>query len=131
MRSIDLFFVGAALMLASCSSRAPKPVDIFAEDACSTCRMAISNVSFAAEIISTESEVFKFDDIGCLESWKEKPGQLEIAAVFYKDYETKLWLGESESIVVRTGVMTPMGSGKLAFSDSTRAKAVLAQYPAE
>ena len=113
------------LSLFGCGSSEIKPLDIYPEDMCSQCRMAISQQAFAAEIITKAEEVFKFDDLGCLERFKESSGEIEIAAVFVKDYQTKVWLRFERSVIVQTGLQTPMGSGKIAFADSIQAKKFL------
>ncbi|MDZ7312615.1 MAG: hypothetical protein ONB45_15235 [candidate division KSB1 bacterium] len=91
--------------------------------------MAISDQAFASEIITTSGEVYKFDDLGCMESFKKKSGDLKIAATFVKDFETKNWLLYERSTIVQTGIKTPMGSGKLALADSSRAQEILEQFP--
>lgn len=76
-----------------------------------------------------DGEVFKFDDLGCLEKFKEKSPEPPIAAIFVKDYETKKWLPYERSTIVQTSVRTPMGSGKVAFADSAQAKVYLKKFP--
>ncbi|MDZ7291215.1 MAG: nitrous oxide reductase accessory protein NosL [candidate division KSB1 bacterium] len=115
--------------LCNCGPSEIKPVDIYPEDMCSHCRMAISDQAFASEIITTSGEVYKFDDLGCMESFKKKSGDLKIAATFVKDFETKNWLLYERSTIVQTGIKTPMGSGKLALADSSRAQEILEQFP--
>lgn len=92
--------------------------------------MAISDQAFASEIITAEGEIFKFDDLGCLERFKEKATALKIAATFVKDYETKNWLSYERSTIVQTSIKTPMGSGKVAVADSVKAKEYLEKFPA-
>jgi copper chaperone NosL len=115
------------LSLLGCGPSEIKPIDIYPEDMCSQCRMAISQQAFAAEIITKAEEVFKFDDLGCLERFKEKSSALEIAAVFVKDYQTKAWLPFERSVIVQTSLQTPMGSGKIALTDSQQAGEFLRQ----
>ncbi|MEK7728515.1 MAG: nitrous oxide reductase accessory protein NosL [candidate division KSB1 bacterium] len=119
-----------AVYLFGCGSSEIKPVDIYPEDLCSQCRMAISDQAFAAEIITEADEVYKFDDLGCMEKFKEKSATLEIAALFVKDYETKAWLPFERSVIVQTSLQTPMGSGKIALADSHQAGEFLRQFPA-
>jgi copper chaperone NosL len=116
--------------LFGCGSSEIKPVDIYPEDMCAQCRMAVSAPAFASEIITADGEVFKFDDLGCLEKFKEKSTDRKIAATFVKDYETKKWLPYERSTIVQTSIKTPMGSGKVAFTDSSQAKAYLKKFPA-
>lgn len=118
-----------AVFLFACGNSEIKPVDIYPEDMCSQCRMAISEPAFASEIITTDGEVFKFDDLGCMAKFKEKSGALKIAATFVKDYETKNWLPYEHSTIILTSLQTPMGSGKAAFADSAQARKHLAKFP--
>jgi copper chaperone NosL len=128
-----LFFPFISLSFFSflgCGSSEIKPVDIYPEDMCAQCRMAVSAQAFASEIITADGEVFKFDDLGCLEKFKEKSTDRKIAATFVKDYETRNWLPYERSTIVQTSIKTPMGSGKVAFTDSSQAKAYLKKFPA-
>jgi len=49
----------------------PKPEEInYGSDACSYCKMNITDNKFAAEIVSNKSKIFKFDSIECLLAFK-------------------------------------------------------------
>jgi copper chaperone NosL len=117
------------ISLLACGSSEIKPVDIYPEDMCAQCRMAVSDQAFASEIITADGEVFKFDDLGCLEKFKEKSAELKIAATFVKDYATKKWLPYERSTIVQTSIKTPMGSGKVALADSIKANEYLKNFP--
>jgi len=119
----------AALMIIGCAPSELRPVDIFPEDNCSGCRMAISEESSASEIINDRAEVFKFDDLVCLEKFRKNTPALVIGAMFVKDYETKDWIPYEKSTIVRTGVRTPMGSGKAAFRNPDKAREFASQHP--
>lgn len=116
--------------VSGCGSSEIKPVDIYPEDMCSHCRMAISDQRFAAEIISVPGEVFKFDDLGCMERYQEKMSNLKTAAKFVKDYEQKIWIPVERSTIVRTSIKTPMSSGLVALADSSQAQEYLRRFPA-
>lgn len=127
MKNANLLIV--ALLLTGCGSPEMKPVDIYPEDMCSHCRMAISDQSFSSEIMTENGEAFKFDDVGCMEAFrKESPG-LRAPATFVKDFDTKRWLRFEEAAIAQTDVKTPMGSGRVAFADPARARAFAAQHP--
>ncbi len=91
--------------------------------------MAVSDERFASEVINDAGEVFKFDDIGCLLKWKTNHHDVKIAATFLKEYETKQWIPYERAVIVDTDIETPMGSGKVAFSDSMRAREFQKQHP--
>ena len=105
----------------SCT-RSFAPVDIEAGDMCSNCRMAISQKRYAAEIITTDETVLKFDDIGCMMRYQRTNGSIDAAAVYVADSETKQWLKAGDASFIRsTNVKTPMGSGIVAFSSDDKA----------
>ncbi len=118
-----------SLLLISCGPKKIEPVDLFPEDECASCRMAISNPVFASEIINKDGSVVKFDDLRCFENYRKKHSVAEFEALFVKDYETKQWIPYGKSIVVQTGIETPMGSGQVAVSNAQRAKELVQQYP--
>ncbi|KAA0230791.1 hypothetical protein EDS67_05085 [candidate division KSB1 bacterium] len=127
--TLRLCVTACAVYLFACGPSEIKPVDIYPEDMCSQCRMAISEPVFASEIITTAGDVFKFDDLGCLEKFQEKSGELKISAAFVKDYETKNWLLYEHSTIVQTSLQTPMGSGKIAFADPAQAREYREKFP--
>ena len=128
-REYSMAMILSLVPLLGCGASEIKPVDIFPEDMCAHCRMAVSDQRFAAEIISDAREPFKFDDIGCMEDFQKENSNLKIAARFFKDYETKNWIVPERATIVETSVFTPMGSGKVAFADSSKAKEFLRQHP--
>lgn len=127
-RTVIVHFLLGALV-AGCGSGEVRPVEIFAEDMCAHCRMAFSDRRFAAELVTREREVYKFDDIGCLESFREEHPGTPPAALFVRDYPSNSWLPVERATVVRTGVATPMASGLVAFADSLEARAFVAGHP--
>lgn len=107
---------------AGCRPHGVKPVDLYPEDICSTCRMAVSDERFAAEIIDDNGEVFKFDDVGCMLSFRTAHRECAAAGLFVKDYETRQWIPYERAVVIRAGLRSPMGSGIVAFADSSGAR---------
>ncbi len=126
---LTLAWVMALACLPGCSPKEVRPVDLFPEDACSHCRMAVSDHRFASEMITDQSEVFKFDDLGCLQAFRETHAGLKAAAIYLKDYDTGDWVVYEKAVIVETDVDTPMGSGMVAFSDSARAVGFRSQHP--
>ena len=120
----------ATVMLASCQKRAMAPVAIEANDMCSFCRMSISEQRYAAELINSDGEAFKFDDIGCLANFiKQKRDNASIGATFVMDFERREWLTAESAWLVRSSEFkTPMNGGVVAFKDQSSADAALAKY---
>lgn len=128
MSNSHVRIVAVVFLMAGCGSRSPKPVDIYPEDMCANCRMAVSEMKCASEII-TATEVFKFDDLACLAAFQERRKDLRIEASYVKDYESGRWVKIENAIRVTTGVFTPMGSGIVAFADSSKATSFLMSHP--
>lgn len=95
-----------------------KPVDILPGDVCSLCKMHITEKKFAAEYITKNRTVKKFDDIGCMvESYlKEKE---KVAVIYVVDFETGEWIKAQDAVFVR-GFTTPMNWGFAAFKKGKR-----------
>ncbi len=118
-----------SLFIISCGPKKIEPVELFSEDQCASCRMAVSNASFASEIITKDGEALKFDDLKCFENYRKKNNVATYAAIFVKDYDTKQWIPFGKSIIIQTGIETPMGSGQVAVANAQRAKQLMEQYP--
>ncbi|HEX4947491.1 MAG TPA: nitrous oxide reductase accessory protein NosL, partial [Blastocatellia bacterium] len=105
----EILFILLSLTFSACREAEIKPVDIAAEDVCTHCKMAISEKQFASEIITTDGDALKFDDIGCMQDYlKEKP-DTKIAAHFFMNYETKTWLkGSAAHFVKSKEITSPM-----------------------
>lgn len=120
-----------AFLVSSCASGEIEPVPLYEEDACSFCRMAISEPQFASEIVSTASEVYKFDDLGCLRAFRGGRTDVVPAAMFVIDYDSRTWLHYDDAVVARTGIRTPMASGLVAIASPERAASLIEDNPPE
>lgn len=122
--TIKLALLGCAILLAACGRAEIAPVNINPEDMCSMCRMAISEKQFAAEFITQDGDVFKFDDIGCMRDYlKARADRSKIAAFFVADFNSKTWLrAESARFVKSDEFATPMGGHLAAFQTEERAR---------
>lgn len=122
----------AVWLVPRCGPDQVKPVDVFPEDICALCRMAVSDERFACEVVKVDGEALKFDDLGCMEQYlRAKPADVTVAAVFYKDYGSGAWVPAGAATVVQTGIRTPMGSGKVAFADPGAAEQFRSEHPPE
>jgi len=114
---------------ASCSSSVPEPVQIQPEDMCSYCRMAITSKQFAAELITTDEKVFKFDDTGCMLNFINTKNSGKIAALYVADFKSREWIPAEHAQYVSTDkVPTPMNGGFLAFQNAKDASDAVSKY---
>ncbi len=116
--------------MAGCSRRGIRPVDIFPEDMCAHCRMAISDKRCASEFVEKDGTVFKFDDFGCMTAYmKEKQNRGDVVAFFVADYGGIGWINAADAHFVRSAqIVTPMGGGIVAYRDASMAEAAAARY---
>lgn len=115
----------AVLLLTACQSKPRGPVPIERDDACASCRMAISERRYAAELIDQDGNIYKFDDIVCMLRFAHAHGFEPSKASFYvTDYATgKDWLDARHAhfLWLRTSVSSPMASGLVAVVDANDA----------
>lgn len=105
---------------AGCSSNTLRPVAIDTRnDACASCRMAVSNPRLAAEIVTASEEPRIFDDIGCLAAYLREHPIAPDAALYVADHRTGEWVPARSALVTRAGAIdTPMGSHLVAHADA-------------
>ena len=110
-----------ALLAAACASGPPGPAALDTRnEACSWCRMAISDVRSAGQLVAPSEEPRFFDDIGCLGRYVAGSKALPAGAVAYvADHRTKAWVPAWSATYTRvTAVDTPMGSHLIAHVDA-------------
>ena len=117
------------LSLAACGKGEIKPVELLPEDVCANCKMAISQKTFAAEILDSEQTAVKFDDIGCLARYISKRGRkYQVAAWFVTDRDSKTWIDATKAWYVQSdSIRSPMGSWIVAYRERNRAETAAAQ----
>lgn len=127
MTSLRCGVFGAAfitIMTVACSREvAPAALDP-ANTSCSSCRMAVSDVHFAAQIAAPGAEPVFFDDLHCLSTYLTQPGVVvpSGAVAFVADHRTGGWVRADKAVFTRAArISTPMGGGIIAHeSDESR-----------
>jgi len=95
----------------------PAPVDT-RNDACSWCRMSVSDLRFAAQLTAPGHEPKVFDDAGCLRDWLKAPREAGPWTPWVADHRTKEWVKAKDALFTRAAVQTPMNSGLIAHSSA-------------
>jgi hypothetical protein len=116
------------IWISGCGPSESEPVAIESGDVCSFCKMEISQPVFASEIIYA-GKVYKFDDLACLNAFKTKRSGTIHGTTYVVDFAAKRWMRYDAATIVPTDVATPMGSGLLAFADSSKANAFARVHP--
>jgi copper chaperone NosL len=115
--SLGAFFL---IVLAACSSGPllPAPLDT-RNESCGSCRMTVSDVHFAAQIVAPGELPVFFDDIGCLRVYLLRSRDLPRGAVvFVADHRTGAWTRAAAAVYSEVpGLATPMASHWIAHAD--------------
>ena len=127
MKILSLCFL---LIGAGCGNRSPQPVDIEASDICAQCKMAISEKRYAVEMIDTDGNVIKFDNMDCMVRYVSAHDlKNKAAAWFVMDSDGKEWLDARQVWLVKSAsIPGPMGSGVLAVKDRVAAGALSQRF---
>lgn len=103
------FVVG--LLLAACS-KSTEPVDpVWGKQACESCRMIVSDPSYAAELIDENGRRHFFDDIGCMDAYMVEKGIERPRASWV--HSGARWVA-AESARYASGAASPMAYGFVA-----------------
>lgn len=114
---------GALLLLLcsiACAAGAPQPAPLDTRnEACASCRMAVSEVRFAAQVVAPGEVPLFFDDLGCLATFLKAGRAPAAAAVFVADHRSHAWVPAAAAVYTRVPqVATPMGSHVIAHADA-------------
>ena len=128
--SVVSWIVIAGIFLASCQRSMIEPIALAPEDMCAYCKMAISEKRYAGELIDSEWQPFKFDDIGCMVNFIESTkNTTKIVAYFVMDFDERQWIKATDASYVRSSEFnTPMNGGIIAFKDQAKAKEAADRY---
>lgn len=131
--TLSSLFFGAIFLLAACEKPPVKPSSINTNgDVCFYCKSPIADVRFAAEFVTNDGFVRKFDDIGCLIANARRVGKKNIQAFFAMDVQSKVWLPAEQAHFVRSDKLrTPQKGGIIAFQDLATAQNFASRYQAE
>ena len=119
MTRVGIALVGAVIATA-CGGGAPEPAALDARnEACASCRMAVSNARFSSQLVASGELPRFFDDLGCLAAFL-KAGKAPAGAVaFVADHRTKAWVPADHAVYTKVpGLETPMGSHVIAHADA-------------
>lgn len=105
---------------------------------CAECNMLISEDRCSSALLIEDRgrrEHLLYDDVGCmLDDERDGLGQRTVLKRYVHDHGTRAWLDASAAVFVLTDpkkVMTPMGSGILAFARSEDARNAVAAHGGE
>lgn len=114
-----------AVMTACGGAKKYEPQAINEEvDVCVICNMQVKDDAFATQLTTKDGKNYKFDDIGCMNEWKQQNGTGNIGMDFVRDYNDKEWIEYKQAAYVYdASLRTPMAYGVISFKDAASAEA--------
>lgn len=106
----------------SCKPDGAEPIDIH-KDKCEFCKMSISDIRFACELVTAKGRVYKFDDILCANGYmnENKVSTSEVIWISDFDNSNELIAAEKAFYIESDSLRSPMGGDVAAFKSATKA----------
>ncbi len=119
----------AAMFMVSCQS-GPREIKV-GQDACSFCKMTVSDKKFGAELVTAKGKVYVFDDLHCLAAYtKANAETAKDASIYVTDFENGNLLEKENMIFWKSETFrSPMGSNIAGFSSKESLNKFLQEYP--
>jgi copper chaperone NosL len=114
-----LALIPVAALGVACGGGEPQPAALDTRnEQCASCRMAVSDARFAAQVVAPGELPRFFDDVGCLADFVRAGKAPAGAVAFVADHRTKAWLRAERAVYTRVpGLETPMSSHVVAHAD--------------
>lgn len=115
----------------SCSNNGPENIKLNTDN-CDYCKMTISNIAFACEIVTDKGRVYKFDDLACMLNYKKENSDTHHFNFYISDFLSPNHLITSDSLFYIKGedINSPMSGNIAAFNNSDSASIYLTKLNA-
>jgi len=113
----------SVLVASGCGRAEPRPV-VLGQDACTYCRMTISDSRFGGEVITKTGRILTFDAVECLASWVRAADASTIAGVYTIDIQHPGTFvpAETAGFLRDALIKSPMGRSVVAFASAEAAE---------
>lgn len=133
MMTFTKTLVAAASVLAilSCQKSGPKDF-VLGKDQCDNCRMTITEVGYATQLLTDKGRAYKFDDIMCMNMYETaNPDKAKDAKLYVIDFPSGKFLEKAKAIFVKGGsIKSPMGGNTQAYQNKSAAEKAAASLGA-
>lgn len=126
-----LAIAGSIAAVLSCTQSGPKDIAL-GKDQCDNCKMTITDLKYAAELITEKGKVFKFDDLSCMSMYESSNPEKAVKATKYVvDYPSGKFLELKKATLVKGGtIKSPMGGNTQSYQDKAAAQKAAASQGA-
>ena len=115
--------------LVACTASKPEPIQL-GVDACTSCKMTLTDARFGGEILTSKGKAFKFDSLECLKSYLKKNPESGVK-IFVVDSTRSgaLIPAEKAIFVIDPTLRSPMGRGVIASESVESLSSFFAAQP--
>lgn len=124
---LPLLFAG--ILLNACEP-APQPVHI-GSDNCDYCRMMITDIEFASQVLNQQGRAFKFDSVECMAAFDQtKTDGMEVHSLWVPNFlQPDEWLPAGEATYLHSETLrSPMGLFLSAYASRQEAQNMQEEY---
>ena len=111
------------LSVVSCQNSGPKDF-ILGNDQCDNCKMTITDIKYATEMITEKGRVYKFDDVSCMTMYESsEPDKAKNAKLYVVDVPSEKLIEKTGATLITGGeIKSPMGGNTQAFESIDEAE---------
>lgn len=111
-------------LLAGCTP-GPEPID-YGHEACTYCRMTITDPRYATELVNSTGKVYPFDAVECLVAYLNEHPEAEVHSLWVNDFaDPGTLIPIPEAVFLHSGALhSPMGLNIAAFGSGEARQAV-------
>lgn len=119
------------ITLVACQDSGPQDF-LLGQDQCDNCKMTITNIKYATEMITEKGRIYKFDDLSCMNTYESSETEKAKNAKFYViDFPTEKFVEKANATLVQGGtIKSPMGGNTQAFENISVAEKAAAELGA-
>ena len=105
-----IIIIASVIAMMSCQKSGPKEI-IAGKDQCDNCKMTITEVKYATELITEKGRAYKFDDLSCMTMYENSnPDKAKNAKTYVIDFPTGKFLEKAKAYFIKGGnIKSPMG----------------------
>lgn len=118
-----LIIAASVFAIMSCQKSGPRDF-LLGKDQCDNCKMTITELKYAAELLTDKGRAYKFDDLNCMSMYESSnPDKAKNAKTYVIDAPSGKFLEKSKATLVKGGsIKSPMGGNTQAFQDKNAAQ---------
>lgn len=112
------------VLVSSCTSTEPVEIRVN-KDQCANCKMTITELNYASELVTSKGKTFAFDDIKCMDYFQNNHENEAIknAISYVIDFNTLEFVKKNEAFLIQGGaIKSPMNGNIQAFKNKEDAQ---------